>query len=231
MRNDRDSLSEFDQDFVDPVGQEQAKEEQAPEPEMVPKDRLDAVIAQRDQAYSQREEAIRNLLSTSAQQGYSPRNQTPVAPELQLPPDLDEDAASQLKSIIDPALRSAVEMARAQGAQDAIQAMENRYGNALRHAQKDAATDDLDARVEGFTDLRGEVAQMFNELNQEDRERYDNPAGIEALALRVKLRRAQSGDFSGMAHSVPRGAAPARSGRGEDEIWKMSDEEFEAKYG
>ena len=232
MRN-RDSLSEFDVEtedfFEDPAGQ---KDEKEPKEEMVPKSRLDDLIAQRDSYANQRDEAIRSMLSTR-QQSYSPPPQ-PQVPEVQLPQGVDEEAAALLKPILDPVIQQTIQVTKDIATQEALAAVNNTYGPALQEAQRQAGIREIDGRVEGFSStLMQDVKQMFNELPPEERQRYDNPVGIEALALKAKLNRVASGggDFSDMAHSVPRGTSEHAPKGSEEDVWKMSDEEFERRYG
>jgi hypothetical protein len=77
---------------------------------------------------------------------------------------------------------------------------------------------------------------MFQGMSPEDQARYNNEQGLETMALRaLRVRDLDQSSRSGMAHSAPFGnagmrPAPARQAT-EADIWNLSDDEFEAKYG
>lgn len=226
--NTRDALSVYDDQAWgdDPGGRTMDEPEKAPEEPMIPKSRFDEVnnaLQMERQSYHQ---MVQGMLTQQQQMQQRVPRSEPIKDE---PPEgLDEEAWKLMRPILDSVKRQAKDEATA----EAYNAIVSQYGDALNFAKREAGVRELDARVPGFEqDLFEETKQLFNSLPAEDRARYDNPVGIEALAKEVKLRRLTGGvDLSGMAHSAPRGSAPTQS-EGAKQIWNMSEEEFVRRFG
>jgi len=232
MATERDQFSEFDEPgFVQQEPDEAATDREqmanlTGEP-MIPKSRFDEVRQERDHYASKYDETVRTMLNRPA----PAMQQAPQEP--QLPPGTDKEVFEA----VDPVVRAMFQQEVPRLREEIRQEIAGRYGHVLSRVERDMNLNELDERVPGFkSELYSDVKAMWDEMPPERRREYDSKAGMEALALKARLRRLEQSpgaDLSGMAHSAYGHPADARSGSGlqtENDIWNLSPDEFRRRY-
>jgi len=223
MAQPRDQLSAFDDagGNFDPAPT-RAKEEDV----SVPKSRLDEEIQRRKAAEYGREEAIRKMLD-----GYKPSAHE-QEPE-QIKPD-DHYQLDGLPEDTDPEVANLLSRVLSTERQKMERDIARQYGPALEKVQRESSIEEIDGVVPGFKkELMADVEQMFRAMSPEQQREYDNRVGIEALAARARLKRMEGGiqgDATDMAFTSPPSVdrADTKKGVTANDIWALSDEEFDA---
>lgn len=143
--------------------------------------------------------------------------------------NLDEDVAQAVTHLVQTENKKFVEQFMQQ------------YGPVLEGVTRDQSIKEIDQRVEGFSsELMDEVEKEYQGLSDAEKQEYGaSRAGIEALALRVKLRKMQegagsdpktSGALPSMAQTTPGSRQFSQARGGEDrgfDPWSQSDEDFQ----
>jgi len=250
----RDSLSEFDE-LAGPDGedvqlaelelqrQQQQQQDGAPPagpagpPQTVPYDRFKEVEQQRDSANEMRDQVILGALRPQPAPMQQQQQGPPQPPQgmkygpggLLFPEDADDDTLK----LIAPAIQAYGQQVQ----QNVIQAVEGRYGRTLNAVEHKLAVENLDERVPGFSEnLMPEVQNRLSQMHPDLRQKYDNEQGVEALSWQIRAERAEqqlagTGDLSMMAQQTPGGPPPpAPRVNGENAIWAMPEDEFDARY-
>ena len=212
----------------------QAPPQQAPPPQeqMVPISRLNAVAADRDRYRDNYEQTVRGMINRPA-----PAPQAPPQPQefdVPLPDGVDPEFAK----LVRPGFEKAIVQARQEGAAEAINVMESRYGPGLQHANREANIAEVERRVPGFKDQLFEQAEsMWRGLPQQERDRLNamGAEGMELMAHRVRSSVEQQPQAPappvGMAHSAPTGDTPPDLGgqwATEQQVWSAPGEQFDA---
>ncbi len=193
--------------------------------------------ARRQEAEKARDDLIRQALAgMSGQQGQQGQQQADAGDSSHMNEvleSLDEDVAQAVTQIVQSENRKFVEQFMQQ------------YGPVLEGVTRDQSIKEIDQRVEGFSnELMDDVEKEYQALSDEEKEEYGRSrAGIEALALRVKLRKMQeqqgqgasSGGLSSMAQTTPgsREFSQATSGSSEGgfDPWAVPSEDFDKLLG
>lgn len=239
----RDAFSEFDDDLRDddlgiPGGDPNPHEEPRSgggaddRQRTISQEELDRVREERDKARGDYDSLVRKMLF--APEG-AEQQQTTVEDDDTPPPGWDKEEYEVMK----PLLAAHGKKVR----EETLAEVEQRLGPVLQHAAREASIADVEARVPGFAEhLMSEVEQEFNGMSPEERNRYKDSVGVEAVALRRKLARAEriiqaqaqaggGSPLAGMAHSASFSPnPPARGGDkySDENIWDLSDDEFDA---
>jgi hypothetical protein len=188
--------------------------------------------ARRLEAEKARDDLIRQALAgMSGQQGQQGQQQEAGGSDkmAEVLENLDEDVAQAVTQLVQSENKKFVEQFMQQ------------YGPVLEGVTRDQSIKEIDQRVEGFSnELMDEVEKEYQGLSDAEKQEYGaSRAGIEALALRVKLRKMQeqgaqkpgaSGSLPSMAQTTPGSRQFSQARGGEDrgfDPWSQSDEDFQ----
>lgn len=222
----RDAFTEFDLD-VAPEGAPQSGAPETEKEEFVPISRLNEALATRDKAVGQRDDMIHSMLNGSAQGEVEKPTEAPSIDEMskvEFPEGADPDVIAVLTPILEANNRAVFERMG-----DQLRTEVGPVVDKIGHAE---AVERVASRVEGFNDVRQDIVHMFEGMSPEEQQKNNTEQGLEIMALRaIEARRQATGARPMMAHSAPFGhtgirPAPARKAT-EQDIWDMTDEEFE----
>jgi hypothetical protein len=223
----RDEFSQFDETLGGPDEGQEAnpprEEQEEQKAESGVDKRISDLTRERNEAVKMRDEAIRKMLEGAPTRAPEP-DPAPKESDDFVADSLPEDTDPEVADVLRPVLAAHEARIRRE--------FEARYGPAITRVERDQNIELIETRVEGFRkELMEDVEEMFKAMSPEEQAEYDNRLGIEALALRAKINRINSGrDFTDMAHSAPSGNTPPDRPRGpsEQSVWDMPDEEFDA---
>jgi len=236
MTNRPDQFAELDDraptssDFTPPeTGDKKEDEGQG----TVPRSRLDEVLKDRN-----RLEGVVNEFTLAAMRGSAGQDPqpapTPAAPQVDLSAldNLDEDAAKDIMGLITSENQRFAKQFMAE--------FQQAFGPALEGATKLVQRTEVSESVEGFDEVKEQVAAKYQGLDQVKQAEYNTRVGVESLTLQVQLADAnkeleslRSGanmaGHRGAITPANRGgiATPSELREPEVDPWGLSEDQFE----